>query len=148
MSPGNVAGIAAQRRVKCNGSEAEDVPNKNTTKDTLGFPSCSNMVDDCGMVCSKSNDFAWKFVQHLHFKSTLVHFPKAHSKPRWSCGAHPWGRNLWHENLAHWKRQCFESGLGGICWDWHSESSTFWSPRSINRGSYTGEVWGVWGLTY
>ena len=56
MSPGNVAGIAAQRRVKCNGSEAEDVPNKNTTKDTLGFPSCSNMVDDCGMVCSKSND--------------------------------------------------------------------------------------------
>ena len=35
MSPGNVAGIAAQRRVKCNGSGAED---EQRHHDTIGFP--------------------------------------------------------------------------------------------------------------
>ena len=59
MSPGNVAGIAAQRRVKCNGSEAEYVPKKDDGRyHRLSFMLKYGMVDDCGMVCSKLNDIA------------------------------------------------------------------------------------------
>ena len=51
MSPGNVAGIAAQRRVKCNGSEAEYVPKKHHDKyHRLSFMLKYDMVDDCGML--------------------------------------------------------------------------------------------------